>query len=48
MKIHKRSSNGRGEYELAGAVDGYSTIMLVEKQLVIDAGPELGKIPTNT
>lgn len=47
MKIHKRSSNGRGEYELAGAVDGYSTIMLVEKQLVIDAGPELGKIPTN-
>lgn len=47
MKIHKRSSNGRGEYELAGAVDGYSTTMLVEKQLVIDAGPELGKIPTN-
>ncbi len=47
MKIHKRSSNGRGEYELAGAVDGYTTTMLVEKQLVIDAGPELGKIPTN-
>ncbi|PKH18696.1 hypothetical protein BI292_04055 [Pseudomonas sp. 43NM1] len=47
MKIHKRSSNGRGEYELAGAVDGYSTTMLIEKQLVIDAGPELGKIPTN-
>ena len=47
MKIHKRSSNGRGEYELAGAVDGYSITMLVEKQLVIDAGPELGKIPTN-
>jgi len=47
MKIHKRSSNGRGEYELAGAVDGYSTTMLVGKELVIDAGPELGKIPTN-
>lgn len=47
MKIHKRSSNGRGEYELAGAVDGYTTTMLLEKQLVIDAGPELGKIPTN-
>ena len=47
MKIYKRSSNGRGEYELAGSVDGYSTIMLVEKQLVIDAGVELGKIPTN-
>lgn len=47
MKIHKRSSNGRGEYELAGAVDGYSTTMLLEKQLVIDAGAELGEIPTN-
>lgn len=47
MKIHKRSSKGRGEYELAGAVNGYSTTMLLEKQLVIDAGPELGKIPTN-
>lgn len=47
MKIHKRSSNGRGEYELAGAVDNYSTIMLVGKELIIDAGLELGNIPTN-
>lgn len=47
MKIQKRSSSGRGEYELAGSVDGYSTRMLIGKHLIIDTNSELGRIPTN-
>lgn len=47
MKIEKRSSKGRGEYELAGAADGYSSVMLAGKHLVIDTKSILGKIPTN-
>lgn len=46
MKIQKRSSNGRGEYEIAGSVDGIGTSALLELPLIIDAGQAFGKIPT--
>jgi len=46
MKIQKRSSNGRGEYEIAGSVDGIGKSALLELPLVIDAGSTFGKLPT--
>jgi putative restriction endonuclease len=46
VEIHKRSSHGRGEYELAGAVSGLSTSDLLDLSLVIDTESSLGTIET--
>lgn len=46
MEIHKRPSNGRGEYELAGAVSGLSTMELVGLPLTLDTESSMGHIRT--
>ncbi|EPP4016236.1 HNH endonuclease [Pseudomonas aeruginosa] len=46
MKIQKRSSNGRGEYEIAGSIDGIGTSAILALPLVIDAGNTFGQLPT--
>lgn len=46
MEIQKRSSSGRGEYELAGAVDSVSTSGLIGKPLVIDTHSSIGQLTT--
>jgi putative restriction endonuclease len=47
MQIHKRPSNGRGEYEIAGSVSGLSTNDLLEKLIVIDTQSSFGNLPTH-
>lgn len=46
MDIQKRSSSGRGEYEIAGSVGGISTSGLIGKPLFIDTQSELGQLST--
>jgi putative restriction endonuclease len=47
MQIHKRPSNGRGEYEIAGSLGGFTTTDLLDKLLIIDTQSLFGKLPTN-
>lgn len=46
MEIQKRSSSGRGEYELAGTVGSISTSGLIGKPLLIDTKSDLGQLST--
>lgn len=46
MEIQKRSSSGRGEYELAGSVGSVSTSGLIGKRLLLDTQSDLGQLST--
>jgi putative restriction endonuclease len=46
MDIQKRSSSGRGEYELAGSVGRVSTSSLIGRPLMIDTQSGLGQLST--
>lgn len=46
MDIQKRSSSGRGEYELAGSVDSVSTSAVIEKPILLDTQSSLGQLST--
>ena len=46
MDIQKRSSSGRGEYELAGSVGSLSTSNMIGKPLLIDTQSDLGQLST--
>lgn len=46
MYIQKRSSHGRGEYEVAGTVNGLNATSLSEKALMIDTQSGLGVLST--
>jgi putative restriction endonuclease len=46
LEIHKRPSNGRGEYELAGSVSGLSTMDLLDLPLTLDTESSMGQIQT--
>ncbi len=46
MEILKRTSSGRGEYELAGSVDSVVTSALIDKPLLIDTQSSLGQLST--
>lgn len=46
MDIQKRSSSGRGEYELAGSVGNVSTSGLINKPLLLDTQSDLGQLST--
>jgi HNH endonuclease len=45
MRIALRTSGGRGEYELAGSHDGYTTASLYDKQIVLEITPDV-QLPT--
>ena len=46
MDIQKRSSSGRGEYELAGSVGNIATSGLIDKPLILDTESDLGQLST--
>jgi hypothetical protein len=46
VEINKRTSHGRGEYEIAGSVDGLSTGSLIGKSLVIETRSRFGLLTT--
>jgi putative restriction endonuclease len=47
VEISKRRSSGRGEYEVAGVVDGLNTTAILNLPIVIDTGSALGRISTD-